>query len=205
MRVSKNIIRAMSLFVASKKELRFYLRSINFELHLDKTILAASDGTVLLSLKLDEPNDHEDNFMIEPHWFDSVKSDFYDIHKEDDGRVCIAAPNIKVYAPQNDVTYCDYRIIIPKIAEENPPHQYFDPERSSLFKKAAKLLGGNVYPLIHSNGLVDLGLPNCVGVQAALRCDGVESVFLDGRGPDWLLDTVRTQACKPKKEELIAA
>ena len=67
MRVSKNIIRAMSLFVASKKELRFYLRSINFELHLDKTILAASDGTVLLSLKLDEPNDHEDNFMIEPH------------------------------------------------------------------------------------------------------------------------------------------
>lgn len=62
MRVSPKTIQALTLFVADKKELRSYLRSINFELQLERTILTATNGPALLVICIDEPNDKEDTF-----------------------------------------------------------------------------------------------------------------------------------------------
>ena len=68
MKVSPKTIQALALFVP-KKDIREYLMNINFELQLNRTILTAANGHILLTICIDEPNEKEDTFMIPPGSF----------------------------------------------------------------------------------------------------------------------------------------
>ena len=174
MRVSPKTIQALALFVADKKELRSYLRSINFELQLERTILTASNGPALLVICIDEPNDKEDTFKIMPGSFMKSETD-YDVARGDDGKVYITNGLAKTEVPQDGLKYPDYRRVIPTKQEENPVHKSYDPELLMLFKKASKLLCGTKYPVVHPNNIVDIGLSNVVGVQAPLRVENIKA------------------------------
>ena len=187
MRVSPKTIQALALFVADKKELRSYLRSINFELQLERTILTATNGVALLTICINEPNDKEDTFKIMPCSFMKSKID-YDVTRAEDGKVYIANPFAKTEAPQDGIKYPDFRRIIPAKQEENPVYKSYDPELLVLFKKASKLLCGTKYPVVHPNDIVDIGLGNVVGVQAPLRVKNIKAgdVPIIDVAPAWL-------------------
>ena len=187
MRVSPKTIRALALFVADKKELRSYLRSINFELQIERTILTATNGPTLLVICIDEPNDKADTFKIPPASF--PKSDIdYEVTRADDGKVYVTNGLSKVEVPQDGLKYPDFRRVIPAKQEENPVHKIYDPELLMLFKKASKLLCGTKYPVVHPNDIVDIGLGNVVGVQAPLRVENIKTkdVPVTDVAPAWL-------------------
>jgi len=186
MRVSPKTIRALTLFVA-KKDLREYLMNINFELQLNRTILTATNGHILLTVCIDEPNEKEDNFKIPPASF--PKSDIdYEVTRGEDGKVYITNGLVKVEVPQNDWRYPDFRRVIPSKPADKIEHKSYDPEYLMLFKKASKLLGGTHYPIVHPNDIVDIGLSNVVGVQSPLRCENIKSkdVPVIDSAPSWL-------------------
>ena len=187
MRVSPKTIQALTLFVADKKELNSCLRSINFELQLERTILTATNGTALLAVCIDEPNDKEDTFKIMPGSF--MKSDAtYDVSRGEDGKVYITNGLAKTEVPQDELRYPDYRRVIPTKQEENVVHKSYDPELLMLFKKASKLLCGTKYPVVHPNNIVDIGLGNVVGVQMPLRVENIKTkdVPIIDVAPAWL-------------------
>ena len=101
MRVSPKTIQALTLFVADKKELRSYLRSINFELQLERTILTATNGPALLVICIDEPNDKEDTFKIMPGSFMKSETD-YDVARGEDGKVYITNGLARTEVPITD-------------------------------------------------------------------------------------------------------
>lgn len=186
MKVSPKTIQALALFVP-KKDIREYLMTIHFELQLTRTILTASNGHILLTICIDEPNEKADTFMIPPGSF--PKSDIdYQVFRGDDGKVYITNGLVRIEVPQIDWRYPDYRRVIPSKPAEKIEHKSYDPEYLMLFKKASKLLGGTHYPIIHPNDIVDIGLSNVVGVQAPLsyasvKTDGVPVVDV---APSWL-------------------
>ena len=181
MRVSPKTIQALALFVADKKEPRSYLRSINFELQLERTILTATNGAALLTICIDEPNDKEDTFKIMPGSFMKSEID-YDVTRAEDGKVYITNSLAKTEVPQDELKCPDFRHVIPSKPAENLVHKSYDPELLMLFKKASKLLCGTKYPVVHPNDIVDIGLGNVVGVQAPIR---VENIVNDV-APAWL-------------------
>lgn len=187
MRVSPKTIQALALFVADKKESRSYLRSINFELQLERTILTALNGSALLVICIDEPNDKEDTFKIMPGSFMKSETD-YDVARGDDGKVYITNGLAKTEVPQDGIKYPDFRRTIPAKQEENPVYKSYDPELLMLFKKASKLLCGTKYPVVHPNDIVDIGLSNVVGVQAPLRVENIKAgdVPIIDVAPAWL-------------------
>lgn len=186
MKVSPKTIQALSLFVP-KKDPREYLKDINFELQLGRTILTATNGHALLTVCIDEPNEKEDTFKIPPASF--PKSDIdYEISRGEDGKVYVTNGLVKAEVPQNEWRYPDFRRAIPSKPVEKLEHKSYDPEYLMLFKKASKLLGGTHYPIIHPNDIVDIGLSNVVGVQASLsyasvKKDGIPVVDV---APSWL-------------------
>ena len=167
MLIESKYIKALSLFVANNKETRYYLQYINFELHADKTIMTACDGHVLLSIMIEKENDTVDNFSIPVSVFNNSK--MYIITRKEDGRVYVGDGQCETQAPIVDTKYVDFRRAIPGKKIDGGEPAYFDPELSMKFKKASKLLGGIQWPIIYSNGLVDIGLHNVVGVQSPLR------------------------------------
>lgn len=187
MRVSPKTIQALTLFVADKKELRSCLRSINFELQLERTILTATNGPALLAVCIDEPNDNEDTFKITPSSFMKSEID-YDVTRAEDGKVYITNGLAKTEVPQDGLKYPDFRMVIPTKQEENPVHKSYDPELLMLFKKASKLLCGTKYPVVHPNNIVDIGLSNVVGVQVPLRFENAKTkdVPIIDVAPAWL-------------------
>lgn len=187
MRVSPKTIQALALFVADKKELRSYLRSINFELQIERTILTASNGPALLVICIDEPNDKEDTFKIMPGSFMKSETD-YDVARGEDGKVYVTNGLSKVEVPQDGLKYPDFRRVIPSKPAENPVHKSYDPELLMLFKKASKLLCGTKYPVVHPNDIDDIGLGNVVGVQAPLRVKNIKAgdVPIIDVAPAWL-------------------
>lgn len=67
-----------------------------------------------------------------------------------------------------------------------------------LFKKASKLLGGSHFPIVHPNDIVDIGLSNVVGVQAALSYEIIKSkdIPVIDSAPSWL-DVPQKQPAQP--------
>ena len=137
MRVSPKTIQALALFVADKKEPRSYLRSINFELQLERTILTATNGAALLTICIDEPNDKEDTFKIMPGSFMKSEID-YDVTRAEDGKVYITNGLARTEVPQDELKCPDFRHVIPSKPAENLVHKSYDPEYLMLFKKASK-------------------------------------------------------------------
>lgn len=186
MKVSPKTIQALALFVA-KKDVREYLMSINFELQLNRTILTATNGHVLLTVCIDEPNEKEDTFKIPPASF--PKSDIdYEVTRGQDGKVYVTNGLMKAEVPQTELRYPDFRRVIPSKPADKIEHKSYDPEYLMLFKKASKLLGGTQYPIVHPNDIVDIGLSNVVGVQSPLRYENVKSkdAAVIDVSPSWL-------------------
>ncbi|SOD19365.1 hypothetical protein [Nitrosomonas ureae] len=186
MKVNPKTIQALSLIVP-KKDIRYYLMNINFELQLDKTILTATNGHVLLTVCINEPNEKVDSFKIPPESFPKSTVD-YEVTRGDDGKVYVTNGLVKSEVPQDDGRYPDYRRAIPSQPAKNIEHKSYDPEYLMLFKKASKLLGGTHYPIVHPNDIVDIGLSNVVGVQMPLRYESVKSgdVPVIDVSPAWL-------------------
>lgn len=186
MKVNPKTIQALTLFVA-KKVVRTCLTTINFELQLDKTILTATNGQVLLTVCIDEPNEKEDTFKTPPGSFPKSGID-YEVSRGEDGKVYITNGLVKVEVPQTESIYPDFRRIIPTKPAEEIEHKCYDPEYLMLFKKASRLLGGARVPIIQPNGIVDIGLSNAMGVIAPLtlpksRPTGYQAVEAS---PSWL-------------------
>jgi len=181
MRVSPKTIQALSLFVP-KVDPRGYLLNIYFELQLDRTILTARDGASLLAVCIDAPNEKEDTFKISPACF--LKSSIcYDVTRADDGKVYVNNGPTSVEVPQDGVAYPDFRRVVPAKEALLELKQY-DPELLLRFKKASKLLGGQMFPFVHSNSVVDIGLPNVVGFLMPIRTQGC--VYPNVVSPAWL-------------------
>ncbi|MBY0473743.1 MAG: hypothetical protein K2Q13_01630 [Nitrosomonas sp.] len=186
MRVSPKTIQALTLFVP-KKDVRPYLLNINFELQLERTILTATNGHVLLSICIDEPNEKEDTFKIPPGSFPKSEID-YEVTRGEDGKVYVTNGLMKAEVPQDEYRYPDFRRVIPSKPADEIKHKSYDPEYLMLFKKASKLLGGSQYPVIHPNDIVDIGLAIVVGVQMPLRMtnDKGVNVYTNNVSPAWL-------------------
>lgn len=187
MKVSPETIQALSLFVADKKELRSYLRSINFELQPERTILTATNGHVLLCVCVEGENEKEDTFKIPPASFPKSHVD-YDVDRAEDGKVYITNGLARTEVPQDGLEYPDFRRVIPSKPAENLVHKSYDPELLMLFKKASKLLCGMKYPVVHPNDIVDIGLSNVVGVQAPIKFESIKTkdVPVNDVAPAWL-------------------
>lgn len=186
MKVNPKIIQALSLFVP-KKDIHEYLKSINFELQLKRTILTATNGNILLCVCIEEPNEKADTFLIPPASF--PKSDIdYEVIRDTDGKVYVTNGLVKVEVPQDGSRYPDFRRVIPSKPGETLEHRHYDPEYLMLFKKASKLLGGTRYPIVHSNNIVDVGLSYVVGVQMPLDYERVKikGVAIVDVAPSWL-------------------
>lgn len=167
MKIKPEIIQALSLFVP-KKDLRYYLMNIHFELQLDKTLLVATTGAVLLCVCIDDPNEKEDSFLIPPVSFPKSKVD-YEVSRGDDGKLYVTNDLAKIEVPKIEGRYPDFRRAIPTKSADEITLKNYDPELLVLFKKASKLLGGWEWPIVYSNDIVDIGLPNVVGVIASIR------------------------------------
>jgi len=186
MKVSPKIIQALTFFVA-KKDVSGYLKSINFELQLERTILTSTNGHVLLCVCIDEPNDRVDSFKISPESFPKSEID-YEVTRAEDGKIYVTNGLMKVEVPQVEARYPDFRRVIPSKPAENLERKNYDPEYLMLFKKASKLLNGTKNPIVHPNNIVDIGLSNVVGVQIPLdysrvKTDEVATVDV---APSWL-------------------
>lgn len=167
MKIKPEIIQALSLFVP-KKDLRHYSMNIHFKLQLDKTILVATTGAVLICVCIDEPNEKEDSFLIPPASFPKSKID-YNVSRDDNGLVYVTNEIARIEVPEIEGSYPDFRRVIPTKSAGEITYKNYDPELLVLFKKASKLLGGYTYPIVHPNDIVDIGLPNVVGVISPLR------------------------------------
>ncbi len=191
MKVNPKTIQALTLFVLTlfvpRKDIREYLRNINFELQLDKTILTATNGQVLLTVCVDAPNEKADTFRIPPGFF--LKSEIdYEVSRAEDGKVYITNGFTKTEVPQTEGVYPDSRRVIPTNPAKELEHKCYDPEHLMLFKRASKLLGGAEYPIIYPNGVVDIGLWNAVGVVARLNLANLrdKGYQVVDTSPSWL-------------------
>lgn len=182
MRVSPKTIQALSLFVP-ENNVRTYINNIYFELQLNKTILVATNGAAMLVVCVEGGNEKEDNFKIPPASFTKSNID-YEVSRNDEGKVCVVNGLVKIEVPQTEDRYPDFRRVVP--GKESPLElKQYDPELLLRFKKASKLLGGQMFPLVHSNNVVDLGLSNVVGVLMNVVVKGANP-YTNGTSPAWL-------------------
>jgi len=177
-KIHSSIIRALALFTG---KLRYDY--IHFELNADKTIMVSANGPSMLTICQAEPNDFVCKFNIDPNVFPKTKES-YEITKSETEMLITAGPTV-VHTPMNDGNYPYFRNIIPKVFGDISQMKHYDPEQVMLFKKASKILGGSIYPIIRPNGIVDIGLPHVVGVIAPLNM-GKADPTTHSIAPDWL-------------------
>ena len=183
MRVNPKIIQALSMFVP-KKDIRPYLLNINFELQINRTILTACNGHVLLCVCLQEENEKEDTFKLPLSSFQKTTID-YEITRGEDGKVYVTNGLVKVEVPQDEYKYPDIRRAIPTTLDVKVNGtKTYDAEYLLLFKKASKLLGGREHPVIQSNDIVDIGLSNVVGLNMPVILQ--QYVPVVSVSPEWL-------------------
>ena len=184
--LNKNVLQAMSI-LASKNDVRYYLNGVHVEANEKHLRFVATDGHILGIYQQEWTPDN----MLEGEAF-SITIPSEVINKADK-----KLPNVLVceegkwqldnllFTPI-DGKYPDYNRVLPRTEITNEVAQ-FNPHFIVRFQKVGKLLAKNAVPTVGHNGgssaLVDIGLPNFVGVMMPIRTEKplskVPLAFLD--------------------------
>ena len=178
MKIHSSTIQALALFTGKLK-----YTHIHFELNADKTIMVSANGPSILIVCQYEPNDSVCKFNIDPKVFPKTK-DSYEITTSESSIDITAGPTF-THVSMNDGNFPYFRNVVPRAPGDTSEIRHYDPEQVMLFKKASKILGGSIYPIIRPNGIVDIGLPHVVGVIAPLNT-GKADPTTHSIAPDWL-------------------
>jgi len=171
-------IKAAALF-APKKDPRYYLNSLCFEVHSDYVVLVATSGHTLCAIKVDVDPGQESGSFIVGH--DLLAS--FD-HKSDvevtftDGEVKLKQSGREVSGKLIDATYPGWRRVVP--AKTSGEVAQFAFENMSVALKAKRMLHGDskIQDLyICHNGrdpaVVEMGIPNAIVVVSPFRSEEV--------------------------------
>ena len=178
-----NVLKAMSL-LASKKDVRYYLNGVCVESNSQHTRIVATDGHILGVYQTTETAHDDKAFsIIIPNEIIAKldkKDNFLSTNEHDNWVIDGIA-----FTPI-DGKFPDYQRVLPRGEMTNEVAQ-FNPDFITRFQKVGKLLANNAVPTIAHNGtgsaLVDIGLPNFVGVMMPMRTEKplakTPLVFLD--------------------------
>lgn len=178
----KNVLQAMSI-LASKKDVRYYLNGVYVIGTADKVRFVATDGHIL-GLYLNEDLLPDENFdLIIPNEIIAK------LEKNKEHELSFVEGKWQIdnliFTPI-DGKFPDYQRVLPRTEMTNEVAQ-FNPDFIARFQKVGKMLVKNAVPTIAHNGtgsaLVDIGLPNFVGVMMPIRTEKplakTPLVFLD--------------------------
>jgi hypothetical protein len=190
--VPAKYIQALKLF-AAKKDIRYYLKAINFEIGKEESRMIASDGVKMGVFRLISPQseikDPIGNVIIPIEVFKSIKT-LGDIEISI-GEVAVGcsgrlikisnAGGMPLTVVSMDNHYPDYRRLFLNVGADAETVSQFDPQHLYEIGKAYKALHvGNKkmlseFPLIKHSGktaaLIDLGDENFTGLIHPLRID----------------------------------
>jgi DNA polymerase-3 subunit beta len=166
-----NVLKAMSL-LASKKDVRYYLNGVLVESNSQHTRIVATDGHILGVYQTTETAHNDEAFsIIIPNEIIAKldkKDNFLSTNEQDNWVIDGIA-----FTPV-DGKFPDYNRVLPRTDMTNEVAQ-FNPDFIARFQKVGKLLANNAVPTIAHNGigsaLVDIGLPNFVGVMMPIRTE----------------------------------
>ena len=192
--VPAKIIATLKLF-AGRKDIRWYINSINIEVDAEKMILVATNGEILGCFRIANARSDIDkpltNIIIPIHAFAHVKG-IGDVEIIIDalksGSVTVKFKTSSVTTKILDATYPNFRRIIPRYISEQPAQ--FNMRLLGVLAKAwAVLHSTKATPrvVIGYNGsdfaLVSLGYEDFIGVIAPLHC--TPKPILNAP-PDWV-------------------
>jgi DNA polymerase-3 subunit beta len=181
--IPENVLKAMSL-LASKKDVRYYLNGVLVESNSQHTRIVATDGHILGIYQTSETAHDDEAFsIIIPNEIIAKldkKKNF--LSTTENGNWSIDG----ILFNPIDGKFPDYSRVLPK-GEMTKEVAQFNPDFITRFQKVGKLLGQKIAPTISHNGgssaLVDIGLPQFVGVMMPLRTENVMSkvpaIFFD--------------------------
>ena len=171
--INKSALQAMDI-LAGKKDVRYYLNGVRLEGSLDHLRMIATDGHIL---GIYQQEWTEDNRIVEPFAL-TIPSEI--IAKADKKMPNVLSCEDGKWQLDNvlfnpiDGNYPDYNRVLPRTEITNEVAQ-FNPDFIVRFQKAGKLLAKNAVPTIGHNGssssLVDIGLPNFIGVMMPIRTE----------------------------------
>ena len=166
-----NVLKAMSI-LASKKDVRYYLNGVLVEANDQHTRLVATDGHILGVYQSPETAHNDEAFSIIIPNEIIAKLDKKDNFLSNDEKGNWSIDGIS-FVPV-DGKFPDYQRVLPRAEMTNEVAQ-FNPDFIVRFQKVGKLLAKNAVPTIAHNGigsaLVDIGLPNFVGVMMPMRTE----------------------------------
>jgi len=178
-----NVLKAMSI-LASKKDVRYYLNGVLVESNSQHTRIVATDGHILGIYQTSETAHNDEAFSIIIPNEIIAKLDKKDnfLSTNEHGNWVIDG----IAFTPIDGKFPDYSRVLPK-GEMTKEVAQFNPDFITRFQKVGKLLGQKIAPTISHNGgssaLVDIVLPQFVGVMMPLRIENVMSkvpaIFFD--------------------------
>jgi len=168
--ITKNVLQAMSI-LASKKDVRYYLNGVYVIGTLDKVRFVATDGHILgLYQNEDYLPDESFDLIIPNEVIAKLEKNKDHVLSCEEGKWQI---DNMIFTPI-DGKFPDYQRVLPRTNMTNEVAQ-FNPDFIARFQKVGKLLANNAVPTIAHNGvgsaLVDIGLPNFVGVMMPMRTE----------------------------------
>lgn len=190
--IPANMLKAVAL-ASSNEETRYYLKGVYLEPRDAHIHLTATNGHVLISLRLPTPDDTPatgEAFIIPAHLIAQLKipkrgEAVSTVTINDEKLVTIALEGASFAAPAVDGSFPDYARVIPESVDGETA--YFNPDLLLKFKKAAELLGEKIVaPSIGYNGLG----PAFVTISTTLDAIGVAMPVRSSKpvtsAPDWL-------------------
>jgi DNA polymerase-3 subunit beta len=170
--IKKNVLQAMSI-LASKKDVRYYLNGVCVIATENHVRYVATDGHILGLYQQDYAEGEEKalgSLIIPNETIAKLIKDADIILDQINGQWVVGA---QLFTPI-DGKFPDYQRVLPRGEISNEVAQ-FNPDFITRFQKVGKLLAKNAVPTIAHNGgasaLVDIGLPNFVGVMMPIRTE----------------------------------
>lgn len=185
--IRKNVLQAMA-HLASKKDIRYYLQGVCVIATEEHIRYVATDGHVLGLYQQDYAEDEEKalgSIIIPCEVIAKLVKNVDLILDQINGNWVVGT---QLFTPI-DAKFPDYQRVLPRTEMSGEVAQ-FNPDFLVRFGKVQKTLLGvkPSVPVISHNGgsasLVDIGLPNFIGVMMPMRTDApikkVPLIFLDG-------------------------
>ena len=143
MLIEASTIKAL-LLAAAKKDTRFYLQGIHFEVKNEVLIMVATDGHRLMVVKQAVPGEADDSFIVPRDALEKLASKGELDISHVDGKITIAQGNTSSTCLAVVAKYPDWRRVVPR-GRMSGEHCSFNPSYLLDAEKAGILLGRKKY------------------------------------------------------------